>query len=373
MAVYKNDTLIEQSIYGSSRLGLMTASSKPGYRTLGGKKYELSNHLGNVLAVVTDNIHLDQDSTWGSVVNMTDYYPFGLAMDGRSVQDSSYRYGFNGKEGDSNGEWGVQSHYDYGARIYSPQVGRWLSVDPLASEFPAWSAYTFVFNNPLRFVDPTGMAPDDIIIEHTLTKTLTRVKTDDPTDTWVRDGVTTETGLSKAQTEGRVGMMTYGGSEWKSNEVNILYGQGADKSKVSNYTVSVLTNAMNESGNSSIQVNSTLRTPEDQARIMSDLVNANGMAHTKKLYGSHGDMVLDKYPDKPAMVNQINTIGPSKVSIHLGDPSKINVVDVSPWRGNITNPRNFANKIGIFKGVKVLSPWNSNDRAINVEIPQLQK
>ena len=79
MAVYKNDTLIEQSIYGSSRLGLMTASSKTGYRTLGGKKYELSNHLGNILAVVTDNIHLDQDSTWASVVNVTDYYPFGLA------------------------------------------------------------------------------------------------------------------------------------------------------------------------------------------------------------------------------------------------------------------------------------------------------
>src|SRR5690554_4992180 len=54
MGVYKNDTLIEQSIYGSSRLGLMTSSSKTGYRILGGKEYELSNHLGNVLTVVTD-------------------------------------------------------------------------------------------------------------------------------------------------------------------------------------------------------------------------------------------------------------------------------------------------------------------------------
>src|SRR5690606_10248406 len=105
MGVYKNDTLVEQSIYGSSRLGVMTASSKTGYRTLGGKKYELSNHLGNVMAVVSDNINLDQDSTWVSVVNVTDYYPFGLAMEGRSLQDSAYRYGFNGKEHDQNGEW----------------------------------------------------------------------------------------------------------------------------------------------------------------------------------------------------------------------------------------------------------------------------
>ena len=101
MGISKNDTLVEQSIYGSSRLGLMTASSKTGYRTLGGKKYELSNHLGNALAVVSDNINMDQDSTWANVINTTDYYPFGLAMDGRTVQDSAYRYGFNGKELDN--------------------------------------------------------------------------------------------------------------------------------------------------------------------------------------------------------------------------------------------------------------------------------
>src|SRR5690606_5460458 len=129
MAVYRNDTLAEQSIYGSSRLGLMTSASKTGYRTLGGKKYELSNHLGNVLAVVTDNIDLDQDSTWANVVNVTDYYPFGLAMEGRSLQDSAYRYGFNGKEliPDLN-----LNLYDYGARFYDPAIGRWMSPDPMA-------------------------------------------------------------------------------------------------------------------------------------------------------------------------------------------------------------------------------------------------
>lgn len=97
MGVYKNSVLSEQSIYGSSRLGLVNYASKTGYRSLGGKKYELSNHLANVLAVVSDNIRLDQDSTWTSLINTTDYYPFGLAMDGRSVQDSIYRYGFNGE------------------------------------------------------------------------------------------------------------------------------------------------------------------------------------------------------------------------------------------------------------------------------------
>src|SRR5690606_22542528 len=131
MAIYRNDTLAEQSIYGSSRLGLMTSSSKTGYRTLGGKKYELSNHLGNVLAVVTDNINFDHDSTWASLVHMTDYYPFGLAMDGRNVQDNTYRYGFQGYEKDT-----VISvdQYTTEFRQYSSKIGRWLSRDPIIKD-----------------------------------------------------------------------------------------------------------------------------------------------------------------------------------------------------------------------------------------------
>lgn len=44
---------------------------------------------------------------------------------------------------------------------YTRPVGdiasRWLSPDPLAEEFPSWSPYTFVYNNPLFFIDPDGM------------------------------------------------------------------------------------------------------------------------------------------------------------------------------------------------------------------------
>lgn len=40
-------------------------------------------------------------------------------------------------------------------------VQLWLSIDPLAEKFPAWSPYSFVFNNPLRFIDPDGRAPED--------------------------------------------------------------------------------------------------------------------------------------------------------------------------------------------------------------------
>ncbi|WP_439484237.1 RHS repeat-associated core domain-containing protein [Cyclobacterium plantarum] len=157
MGVYNNKTLKEQAIYGSSRLGLINYASKTGYRTLGGKKYELSNHLGNVLAVVRDNIHLDQDSTWTTAINTTDYYPFGLAMDSRIVQDSTYRYGFNGKEQDSSGEWGGQSHYDYGFRIYNPSIAKFLSVDPLAKGYPMLTPYQYASNTPIQAIDLDGL------------------------------------------------------------------------------------------------------------------------------------------------------------------------------------------------------------------------
>lgn len=47
------------------------------------------------------------------------------------------------------------------ARNYDPEIGRFLSIDPLYNKFPAWSPYNYTMNNPLRFIDPTGMALED--------------------------------------------------------------------------------------------------------------------------------------------------------------------------------------------------------------------
>ncbi|EOZ96875.1 ATP binding protein [Indibacter alkaliphilus LW1] len=161
MAVYQDDTLSERPVYGSSRLGNVANASAPGYRTVGHKQYELSNHLGNVLAVVSDRIHMNGDSTWAEVLSRTDYYPFGLEMTGRT-ESSGYRYGFNGKEKDPSGQWGNQSHYDYGFRIYNPEIGKFLSVDPLADHPKqiGMSPYSAFWNNPIRYNDPDGRCPE---------------------------------------------------------------------------------------------------------------------------------------------------------------------------------------------------------------------
>jgi RHS repeat-associated protein len=80
-----------------------------------------------------------------------------MMMPGRTYSaQSSYRYGFNGKENDNEVK-GEGNQQDYGARVYDPRVGRWLSSDPLAALYPHQSPYVAMSNDPLNRIDPTGM------------------------------------------------------------------------------------------------------------------------------------------------------------------------------------------------------------------------
>jgi RHS repeat-associated protein len=158
MAMYEEDALKSQPIYGSSRLGMYKGGNIAGERNLGNKHYELTNHLGNVLAVVTDNINMADDLTTATVVSASDYYPFGLEMAGRTFSALNYAYGFNGKRKDDNGEFG-NTHYDYGFRIYNPEIGKFLSVDPLTSSYPWYTPYQFAGNDPILFIDLDGLEP----------------------------------------------------------------------------------------------------------------------------------------------------------------------------------------------------------------------
>lgn len=67
-----------------------------------------------------------------------------------------YPYQYNAKELESFGGYGWN---DYGARWYDGSVGRFTSVDPLASSMPDWSPYSYGFNNPVRFTDQSDMSP----------------------------------------------------------------------------------------------------------------------------------------------------------------------------------------------------------------------
>jgi RHS repeat-associated protein len=113
------------------------------------RQYVISDHLGNA------RVSVKPDANNQPIVLQYDsYYPFGLEMGGMSfVSSSENKYKYNGKEKQTAHNLGW---YDYGARFYDPQVGRWFVVDALAEKYTSMSPYNYCANNPILFVDFDG-------------------------------------------------------------------------------------------------------------------------------------------------------------------------------------------------------------------------
>lgn len=69
---------------------------------------------------------------------------------------SEYRYGFNGKESDSEIS-GDDNIYDLEFRIYNPRIGKFLSVDPLSKNYPWNTPYSFAENRVIDGIDVEGL------------------------------------------------------------------------------------------------------------------------------------------------------------------------------------------------------------------------
>jgi RHS repeat-associated protein len=87
--------------------------------------------------------------------NSTDYSPFGVELDGRTVNVDGYRFGYQGSEKDNEFK-GNGNSYTTEFRQYDPRIGRWLSLDPKMGKYPGASPYIVNNNNPNLFIDPNG-------------------------------------------------------------------------------------------------------------------------------------------------------------------------------------------------------------------------
>ncbi|WP_341903546.1 RHS repeat-associated core domain-containing protein [Fluviicola taffensis] len=169
----------EKHIYGSSRLGVHneriellgtlndTYSMANIHHHLGNKTYELTNHLGNVLSVISDKVipHNNGgtiDYWLADLRQATDYSPFGVKLHNRDLKLTSisgtfapYRYGFNSMEKDDELK-GEGNSYNFGNRIHDPRLGRFLSPDACEKNYPYYSPYIFAGNMPISAIDKNG-------------------------------------------------------------------------------------------------------------------------------------------------------------------------------------------------------------------------
>ncbi len=121
-------------------------------RERGDKRYEHSNHLGDVMSTVTDRkiYNTGTQDYSAEVMSASTYYPFGMTMWSAGVPS---KFGVNGMEriDELNPD-----DYDFGARIYNGKIGRWMSCDAMTSRSPGITSYRFGKNNPILFFDPDG-------------------------------------------------------------------------------------------------------------------------------------------------------------------------------------------------------------------------
>jgi RHS repeat-associated protein len=150
--------------------------------------YELTDHLGNVCAVVTGRL-LDGNGggtpKQAELVSAQGYEPFGSLLPGRNYSSGSYRYLFQGQEHDDEIYGATSTSYTAEYWQYDPRVVRRWNIDPVVK--PWESSYLAFAGNPVMMVDPNGAnASSDVTKNKDGSYTVVDAKNDGDRNIYVR-------------------------------------------------------------------------------------------------------------------------------------------------------------------------------------------
>jgi RHS repeat-associated protein len=154
-------------------------------------EYVLRDHLGNTRVTFRDGTNKGTYFDWNTwsyknldpnyddglvtkddIVQINNYYPFGLNMEGDwNGAPGNNKYQYNGKEWNDNFGLGLN---DYGFRMYDPMVGRWWVQDPLTDSYPDITSYHYAVNSPINFIDEMGLDTAKPTVLPTVTITAPR-------------------------------------------------------------------------------------------------------------------------------------------------------------------------------------------------------
>ena len=140
----------------------------------------------------------------------------------------------------------------------------------------------------------------------------------------------------------------------------------------------ILDGVLEKCGVSDALVTSTVRTPEDQARIMYENIERYGIKAQRQLYKAAGKLIIDVYEAQKsmgaagdavlhAMAQKIIEIGPERISAHCtADPNK-SVIDIAPSSIPEERRNAFVNQVSVMAGlIRFLRP--PVDPALHIEL-----
>ena len=148
-------SLVRSYVYGP---GIDNILSMTVYGATTNTYYYIKDHLGSVQAIVDASgsiVESYQYDAWGNVLNVFD--SSGSPIANRQSQIGN-RYLWQGRE--ISWKTGL---YFFRARWYDPVTGRWLSNDPIGIS-GGLNQYVFCSNNPVNFVDPTGLDARTVLL-----------------------------------------------------------------------------------------------------------------------------------------------------------------------------------------------------------------